>query len=61
VPSRNAVAAVPGPAPSSVSSAATTGNGPTPGAGAFGPAAQILAVAALAAALTAREKQQPAP
>jgi len=61
VPSRNTVAAVPGPAPSSVSSAATTGNGPTPGAGAFGPAAQILAVAALAAALTAREKQQPAP
>jgi arabinofuranan 3-O-arabinosyltransferase len=59
VPSRNAVAAVPGAAPSSVSSVATTGNGPTPGAGAFGPAAQALAVVALGAALTARQKRAP--
>lgn len=59
VPSRNAVAAVPGPAPSAVTSVATTGNGPTPGAGAFGPAAQALAVVALGAAVTASRKPKP--
>ncbi|MEY9857108.1 arabinofuranan 3-O-arabinosyltransferase [Catenulispora sp. GAS73] len=60
-PARSAVAAVPGPAPASVSSVATTGNGPTPGAGAFGPAAQVLAVVALGAALTVRQKPAQSP